>query len=594
MTMSDPVRFTSETPLYEVLRDPAGSSVLHRLAPSIPASNLLHTFHGQPVGLVVATEEGLTEQDRRQIIAELEAIPVQDVAPAATAPAIGGPTRVYEGDEVAVGSARLTAPAAARVWERWELVIEGPRHGNPFVDVEVTARFFGPDDVALDVLGFYDGDGVYRVRFLPPAEGAWRVELTSNARSLDGLAARFDVAPAVSHGPVRVADRFHFAYADGTRYLPIGTTSYAWTHQGAELEERTLDALAASPFNKIRMCVFPKSYTYNSNEPERYPFARSVDGWDPTRFDPASWADLEHRIDQLAALGIEADIILFHPYDRWGFATMDAATDDRYLRYAIARLSAFRNVWFSLANEWDLLFEKTEADWERWAGIVQRWDAAGHLLSIHNCREIYDQSRPWITHASLQRIDPVKTSEMTTEWRAAWGKPVVIDECAYEGDIDQGWGNITGEEMTRRFWEGALRGGYVGHGETYVDPDEILWWAKGGELHGTSPDRIRFLAELTRATPGGVLEPLPLDWDATSAGVPGEYYLYYYGFNQPAFRRFFHDPALEWEVDVIDTWAMTIETLPGTYSGRFSVELPSRQYMAIRLRRHLPKEHSLV
>jgi hypothetical protein len=585
MTMSDPVRFTSATPLYEVLRDPAGSDVLDRLAPSIPASTLLHTFHGQPVGLVLATEEGLTAQGRQQILAELAAIDVAGPAPSHATPPAAEPSRTYEGADVAPGSAALTAPATGAVWERWELVVDGPRHGNPYVDVELSARFFGPGEAALDALGFYDGDGVYRVRFLPPTEGAWRVELTSNARSLDGLTAAFEVGPATSHGPVRVADRFHFAYADGTGYLPIGTTSYVWTHQGDELEERTLAALAASPFTKIRMCVFPKSYTYNSNEPERYPFERTADGWDPTRFDPVSWAHLERRIDQLAELGIEADVILFHPYDRWGFATMDPATDDRYLRYAVARLSAFRNVWWSLANEFDLLFAKTEADWERWAGIIQRWDAADHLRSIHNCRVIYDHARPWITHASLQRIDPVKTAEMTTEWRAAWGKPVVIDECAYEGDIDQGWGNISGEEMTRRFWEGALRGGYVGHGETYMDPEEILWWAKGGELRGTSPDRIRFLAELTREAPGGRFEPLQLDWDATTAGVEGEHYLYYFGFNRPSFRRFFHDPAIAWEVDVIDTWNMTVETLPGTFSGRFTVELPARQYIAVRLRR---------
>jgi hypothetical protein len=42
-------------------------------------------------------------------------------------------------------------------------------------------------------------------------------------------------------------------------------------------------------------------------------------------------------------------------------------------------------------------------------------------------------------------------------------KPVVIDECAYEGNIHRGWGSITGEEMVRRFWEGYVRGGYVGH-----------------------------------------------------------------------------------------------------------------------------------
>ena len=36
--------------------------------------------------------------------------------------------------------------------------------------------------------------------------------------------------------------------------------------------------------------------------------------------------------------GIEADLILFHPYDRWGYSNMGAENDDRYLRYVVARL----------------------------------------------------------------------------------------------------------------------------------------------------------------------------------------------------------------------------------------------------------------
>ncbi len=34
--------------------------------------------------------------------------------------------------------------------------------------------------------------------------------------------------------------------------------------------------------------------------------------------------------------------------------------------------------------------------------------------------------------------------------------------------------------MVRRFWETAVRGGYCGHGETYLHPEDILWWSKGG------------------------------------------------------------------------------------------------------------------
>lgn len=598
MTTTEPT-FDADTALWDVLRDRTAAAVLRRHAPSIVESTLLHTFHSQPLGLVLETEEGLRDEDRAAVLAELAQIDpgspdrAANVTARPTAPSLG-----YEPAGTAVGSAPVAHPAAVGRWTRFEVELAGPSHGNPFTDVELTARFTGPDGTCFDVLGFHDGarrnradgdsasggTGSYKLRFLPPTEGAWRFETTSNAASLDRITGEFLVSASTSKGPVRV-DGMHFRYADGTRHLPIGTTSYAWTHQGDELEEQTLRTLEQSPFTKIRMCVFPKSYTFNSNEPEVFPYVRDPDGgFHLDQFDTDYWEHLEQRIDQLDALGIEADLILFHAYDRWGFSRMDPASDDRYVRYVVARLSAFRNVWWSLANEFDLLFDKTEADWERWAGIVQRWDATDHLRSIHNCRVLYDQTRPWITHVSIQRIDAYKTAEMTTDWRQ-WGKPVVVDECAYEGDIDQGWGNISGEELTRRCWEGAVRGGYVGHGETYMDPNEVLWWAKGGALHGTSPDRIAFLRRITEEAPGGVLEPVHGDWDAPAAGVPGEYLLYYFGFSHPSFRRFFHDPSVVWDVDVVDTWNATVDTVARGVSGRFVVELPGRPYIAVRLRR---------
>ncbi|NKF32417.1 DUF5060 domain-containing protein, partial [Pseudomonas sp. BGM005] len=111
------------------------------------------------------------------------------------------------------------------------------------------------------------------------------------------------------------------------------------------------------PFTKIRMGLFPKHFMFNSNEPDRFPFERLADdsGWDTTRFDVEYFRALEHRLEQLEELGVEADLILFHPYDRWGFAALGADADDRYITYVVRRLSAFPNVWWSMANEYDLL-----------------------------------------------------------------------------------------------------------------------------------------------------------------------------------------------------------------------------------------------
>lgn len=88
---------------------------------------------------------------------------------------------------------------------------------------------------------------------------------------------------------------------------------------------------------------------------------------------------------------------------------------------------------------------KTMADWDRFFKIVQETDPYQHLRSIHNCNQFYDYGKPWVTHCSIQNHHP----EKVTEWCEFYKKPVVIDECSYEGNISHGWGNITSEELVR-------------------------------------------------------------------------------------------------------------------------------------------------
>ena len=101
--------------------------------------------------------------------------------------------------------------------------------------------------------------------------------------------------------------------------------------------------------------------------------------------------------------------------------------------------------------------------------------------------------------------------------------------------------------MLRRFWEAACRGGYPGHGETYMNPDDILWWSHGGTLHGESWKRFELLHDIMCETPGNGLMPLTRGFDEICA-VPQEaegeekpvkdYYLMYYSFMRPSTRNF--------------------------------------------------------
>ncbi len=474
--------------------------------------------------------------------------------------------------------------SAAETVERWgvfEITLQGPSAGNPFADVRLAAQFRYRNRT-VDVDGFYDGGGTYRIRFMPDEIGGWTYTTSSNVAALDGkTGALTAVAPSPgNHGPVRVRYTSHFGYEDGTPYVPIGTTCYAWTHQGDKLEEQTLATLRTAPFNKIRMCVFPKSYAYNANEPVYYPFERDASGKnDLTRFNPKFFQHLERRIRDLQALGIEADLILFHPYDRWGYAAMPAEVNDRYLRYTVARLAAYRNVWWSLANEWDLVKTKTLADWDRFFRIVQESDPYQHLRSIHHSVVMYDHSKPWVTHVSIQGSDLEKAAGYVAQYR----KPVIYDECKYEGNIPQRWGNISAQELVRRFWLGTVGGAYVGHGETYLDPNEILWWSKGGVLHGRSPARIAFLRKIVESGPAEGLNSISTYYQG--AGQAGRYYLFYFDVNQPAEYQFDLAPGATYRADIIDPWEMTITPVAGTFAGKFTMKLPGKPFQAVRFER---------
>lgn len=478
--------------------------------------------------------------------------------------------------------------------ERWgcfEVVLNGPRTGNPFTDVKLSARFTqGTRTVNVD--GFYDGEGIYRIRFMPDTLGEWTFSTTSNVEQLDGVEGKLMcvVPSANNHGPVRVKGTSYFAYADGTPYVPWGTTCYAWIYQNEDWRERTFQTLKNSPFNKLRMCLFPKNYVFNEREPELFPFmGTKANGFDFRRFNPDFFHLLEQSIVRLGERGIEVDLILFHPYDkgRWGFDRMDKETDHFYLKYVIARLAAYRNIWWSVANEYDFMEEKTMQDWDRYFEVLQKHDPYGHLRSIHNGTKMYDYSslrlydhgKPWVTHVSLQHWD----LQQTAEWRKQYGKPVIIDECGYEGNIHRRWGNLTAEEMTKRFWEGYMHGGYVSHGETYLHPENMIWWSHGGELFGESPQRIAFLRKIWEESPAE-MDVVSLGNNYQTIGVEGEYYLQYYGSHRPAFMELSLPDDKSYRIEVIDTWNMVIEPVPGRFSGSCRVELPGRPYIAIRVK----------
>ena len=157
-----------------------------------------------------------------------------------------------------------------------------------------------------------------------------------------------------------------------------------------------------------------------------------------------------------------------------------------------------------------------------------------------------------------------------------------------------------------------MRGGYAGHGETYTDPDDLIWWAKGGKLHGEAWQRIGFLRDLieedvrerprrrSASRPGrGAASPAPPT--ATSRYI-------YLGEHQPIIwatglphggRRLRDRPHrhLGDDGDAASKRCRRRRTIrPGTArssaarkpDAAFGVSLPGKPYLAIRVRKPRP------
>jgi hypothetical protein len=469
-------------------------------------------------------------------------------------------------------------------WDLFELSLKGPDGGNPYLDIELSA-IFRKGHREVETAGFYDGQGRYVIRFSPDEEGKWTYQTQSNAPQLSGTTGRFVCTTHTgnNHGPLKIVNTYYLQYADGTPFYAVGTTCYQWTSVSQDLQNMTLRTLAQSPFNKIRMCVMPKEYSWNKSKPWTFPYARKGQVNDYTQPNYAFFRNFDRRVAQLNDLGIQADVILFHSYDRWGYAKMGQENDDRYIKYMIARIGAYRNVWWSLANEWDLMLNrkhKTEADFDRFFQILVKNDPYQRFRGIHNWYNtedhFYNHNKPGVTHASIQ------SSQFFNglKWRKDYAKPQLWDEVRYEGNVPTGWGNLSPEMMAAHFWMGGLTGGYVTHGECYRKvkdkSDDVLWWGKGGKLKGKSPPRIAFFREIMENVPITEMVPtmIKLDEGKENESVcfvlakPGHIYLGY-TLNKGRLIRFNLTGSTDYKIELIDTWNMTVHDLgtakPGTY-----------------------------
>lgn len=502
-------------------------------------------------------------------------------------------------------------------YQMFTLFFQGDEPQGSWVEIDLHA-IFTCNGVKKEISGFYAGDGNYEIRYLPQQTGTihWKVSGLFETEGEEECVASVD---DVYHGLVQ-PDGIKLRYEDGTLCCTFGTTVYAMMHQPKELIAQTIDTLLHSPFNKLRTCVFPKHYAFNENEPEYFAFEKKPEGgFDFHRPCMPFWKAFDEILTTLCANGIQVDLILFHPYDWWGFSKMTRQEYVPYLTYLLNRLAAYPNLWWSLANEYDCINAFAEEDWDFIDRFIHANDPYGHMLSCHHMLKHYDFGKETVTHCSIQG-DVTEVENFIK----AYGKPVLMDEFGYEGNIPFHWGNLSAFEEVHRFWLCCVVGGYATHGETFLNDTDTLWWGKGGTLKGESPARIGFFRTILEELPDAlepvfsrtitpeqlelaksgalqmeqndfirallrlptdqavqVLKNMDKDMKAYTGHCGTDAYLAYYGRHCTAVGELDLPEDGSYDVEVLDVWEMTRTPILSGVHGKVEFALPGKEGIAV-------------
>jgi Protein of unknown function (DUF4038)/Domain of unknown function (DUF5060) len=272
-------------------------------------------------------------------------------------------------------------------------------NGHPF-DTGISGEFTGPHGARLRVPGFYDGDGVWKIRFAPPSPGTWSLRTVSASPELNGKEA---VVEAIAnrnpriHGILRVDPEhpFHFRFEDGTRYFLMGyEADWLWgadmLDPSRKLMHRLIDQIAARGFNYVLVNVYAydtrwcpgKSNPWDFGPAPLYPWAGTNSQPDHSRLNPAFFKIYDGMMQALLEKGVIAQV-MFKVYNKGvNWPTRDGPDEARYFRYVTARYEAYPNVVWDYSKEgWR---EPDNALKKRLIDLVRAGDAYGHLMTLHD------------------------------------------------------------------------------------------------------------------------------------------------------------------------------------------------------------------
>lgn len=400
------------------------------------------------------------------------------------------------------------------------LNVAGTDAHNPFTGVTLRGSFGKAGETERTAVeGFCDSaDGsVFRIRFMPSSAGDYSFSVeyredgfekthTGMFRALDGH----------RRGPIRVDPKYpwHFIWeGTGEHYFFNGTTAYwlpGWREE--RIIYNSIERLHRLKINRLRVLLAGAANIF-WGEPvmtgENFSMAlrpwlaqapQSFDhpGIDFTRFNTPYW----QKWERMLRFARERDVIISVVQD---ISTHKAQPPEysederRYLRYAVARLSAFSNITYDLGDDMDSFRDEK---WVHETGtLIESWDPYKHLATSHPVhREHQDRASPWFGFTSIQdwrrSQHALMLEERQIQMKTGRIIPQTNEEYGYEDHYPHwapGPASDSAETLRHMAWEIAMAGAYGTAGESCRRGTNIWPDTGGGWINARGDDTMVML-----------------------------------------------------------------------------------------------------
>lgn len=444
----------------------------------------------------------------------------------------------------------------AKQWRTVDITVHTDKeYNNPFMDVDVYGEFTSESGTTLKLLGFWDGEGNWIVRFAPTELGKWNYVITSTDDNADfSVTGEVECLPydgdlaIYKHGFIKVSeDKTFLCHADDTPFFWLGDTHWTFAtedpfdysnapEEAINRDPAIADSMRTSVFKAIVDKRVNQGFTvYQSNFRDGI-----VDGFFGKNIDLMHRNEDNSFLPNLEVFKNNVDKKMFYIADKglyhvvgyaWGF-DLEPNGKDRYIqfaKYVAARYGALPVAW-SLAGELPGYMgnlQKTAADWEEVAKVGYKYSGYKNLMSAHLACDrpfpvIYKDSE-WFSFAMSQagHGDFDMGPEMYTEFVENYkGHPVLESEATYEGATSNEYvSRIIGADMMRRLAYLMLQTG--GCGYTYgcngvwelqieagvggIGWGDMAWW-DGLFLPGA--DQLTIMKDFYESVNWSTLKPL--------------------------------------------------------------------------------------